>query len=68
MKMTMATLAASMTLVAAAGSDSVKSAETETAGNQSAWSLTVGGFGRGGIRTSMDNGGADRETMWGSEM
>lgn len=68
MKITTAALAASITLVASAGNDSVKPAETQAEGSQSAWSLTVGGFGRGGIRTSMDNGGADRETMWGSDM
>ena len=41
------------------------SAEKEN--SQASWRITAGGFGRGNIRTSM-GGGAEHDTLWGSEM
>lgn len=68
MKTMIAVLAAMMTVCAVANETTDKSVETERIDSPAAWRLTLGGFGRGNIRTSVENGGADHEAVWGPEL
>lgn len=44
------------------------SALVETSDDPASWRLTVGGFGRGDVRTRLKGGAADHEQVWGADM